>query len=126
MKKTFVRVVLLVTLVAATSSACDTSPLVAPVASKIAVSVSSTTVQPGGTIEVMALVTKEAGATVQNGTTVWFSATLGSVAETAQTVDGVARVTFTAGSVAGTARVTATSGAATAGDPSNVVEIVIG
>lgn len=125
MKKTLIRWALLA-LVAATSSACDKSPLVAPVASTIAVSASSTTMPPGGSIEIMALVIEEAGTTVQNGTTVWFSATLGSVPETAQTVDGVARVTFTAGGVAGTARVTATSGDATPGDPSNVVEIVIG
>ena len=107
--------------------ACHTVPLTAPVLSTISVSASSTPVSPGGSTEITAMVVEEAGTLVQNGTSVFFSATNGLV-EPAQatTRDGVARTTFTAGSTAGTAIVTAASGGAGPGDPGNTVEIPIG
>lgn len=109
------------------AAGCDSSPLVAPVASTISVFTSATTVQPGGSVEVAAHVIEEAGTPVHDGTVVRFSVTLGTVEPAeARTRDGIATTTFTAGSAAGTAKITATSGAATAGDPSNVAEIVIG
>jgi len=75
---------------------------------------------------VAAVVTEEAGTPAQNGTTVYFSTTSGTVEPaSAQTSGGVARVTFTAGA-AGTAKVTAFSGRAEAGVPANTVEITIG
>ena len=126
----------LVVLAIASIAACERDPLVAPVASTISVSATDTTVTPGGSTEVFAVIVEEAGTPVHNGTVVRFSATLGRVEpEQATTRDGVARATFTAGSTTGTAKVTATSGAATAsgtttettaGTLGSVVEITIG
>jgi hypothetical protein len=108
------------------AAACESSPLTAPVASTISISALSMTVHPGGSTDIVAVVTEEAGTAVHNGTVVRFTATLGTIEESAETTDGVAHATFTAGSAAGTAKVTATSGAATASDQGNTVDIVIG
>ena len=120
--------VLAIVLGALGGAACDKAPLVAPIASTISISASSTSLVRGGTTEVVAFVIEEAGTPVHNGTVVRFTATLGRVEpEQAQTRDGVARATFIAGNAAGTARITATSGAAVATEASsNFVEIVIG
>jgi hypothetical protein len=127
MTKTATRFLVIAAATFAASSACDKVPLTAPVASTISVSALSTALPPGGSTEVIAVVTEEAGTPVQNGTLVRFSTTSGRVdpAE-ATTRDGLARTTFTAGSTAGTAKITATSGAAQGGDPDNTVEITVG
>ena len=127
MKRYTARFLSLVLLAIAATAACDSSPLMAPVASTISISALDTKVLPGGSTEVTAVVIEEAGTPVHDGTQVRFTATLGRVEpETATTHDGVARATFTAGSTTGTAKVTASSGAAAAGDLGNVVEITVG
>lgn len=128
MKRAIVRRVQLVILGAVIVTACDSSPLVAPVASTISVFASATSVAPGGAVEITALVIEEAGTVVHDGTVVRFAATLGTVNPVeAETRDGVATTTFTAGSTAGTAQVAATSGGAAAGaDAPNVIDITIG
>ena len=116
-----------VALVTVVIVACDSSPLVAPLASTISVTSSATALAPGGAAEIDAYVIEEAGTAVQDGTVVRFSATLGTVdPRESKTTGGVARTTFVAGPTAGTARVTALSGAATAGEIPNTVDIVIG
>ena len=118
---------LLVAVIAAGLSACDSAPLVAPVASTITVSAPAGALAPGGTTEVSAYVVEEAGTPVHDGTVVRFTATLGRVEPAeAETRNGVARTTFTAGNATGTARITAMSGGATGSDLGNVVEITIG
>ena len=106
---------------------CDSSPLVAPIASTISIFAESTTLRPGESTIVEAFVVEEAGTLVHDGTVVTFSATLGNVdPREAKTSDGVARATFTAGSTAGTARVVAFSGGAVSDeDQPNEIEIVI-
>jgi hypothetical protein len=100
---------------------------VAPVASTISVTAAEIALPVGGSTEVAAYVVEEAGTLVHDGTTVWFTATLGRVEpETATTHAGIARVTFIAGSTAGTAKIVATSGAAEPGaNTGNAVEIAI-
>ena len=121
------RRVQLVILGAVVMTACKSSPLVAPVASTISVFSTVTTLAPGGTAEVAALVIEEAGTEVHDGTVVRFTATLGTVEPAeAETRDGVAVTTFTAGSTAGTAQIAATSGGALPEtDKTNFVEITI-
>jgi len=127
MKTYTARFLSLVLLVIAATAACDSSPLTAPVASTISISALDTSVVPGGSTEVTAVVIEEAGTAVHDGTQVRFTATLGRVEpETVETRDGVARATFTAGTTTGTAKVSASSGAATASDLGNVVEITVG
>jgi hypothetical protein len=106
---------------------CDSSPLVAPIASTIEIFADATTLKPGESTTVEALVVEEAGTLVHDGTVVTFNATLGTVdPEEARTTDGVARTTFTAGSTAGTAVIVANSGGAVSGeDQPNEIQIVI-
>lgn len=106
---------------------CESSPLVAPIASTISIFAESTTLRPGESTTVEAVVVEEAGTLVHDGTVVRFTATLGSVEpREAETSDGVARATFTAGSTAGTARIVADSGGAVSDeDQPNEIEIVI-
>ena len=108
-------------------TACDSSPLVAPVGSTISVFSTTTTLAPGGTAEISAVVIEEAGTPVHDGTVVRFSATLGTVNPVeVETRDGVALTTFTAGSMAGTAQIAATSGGALTGpEAPNVIDITI-
>jgi len=127
MKTTTARCVLLAIVSLISVVACDSSPLVAPLASTISVTSSASALAPGGAAEIEAYVIEEAGTPVQDGTVVRFSATLGSVdPRESRTTGGVARTTFVAGPTAGTARVTALSGAATAGEVPNTVDIAIG
>jgi hypothetical protein len=113
MTKISARPVALLALSAALAVGCDSSPLVAPVASTISVSAASSSLTFGGSTEVSAYVIEEAGTPVQNGTVVRFSATLGRLdPEEAKTRDGIARTTFIAGSSAGQAQVIAMSGGA--------------
>ena len=93
--------------------ACDATPLVAPTESTLSLAVADTTVPAGGSTTVTARVIESAGTPVHDGTSVTFSATLGTVhpAE-ALTVRGRASATFTAGQASGVADIRAYSGAA--------------
>ena len=127
MRKATVRLQLIL-LGALIVTACDSAPLVAPIASTISVFSTATSLAPGGSAEISAIVIEEAGTPVHDGTVVRFSATLGTVNPVeAETRDGVAVTTFTAGGTAGTAQIAATSGGALTGpDAPNVIDITIG
>jgi PKD repeat protein len=124
----------LVSAVAATG--CDKVPLLAPTNSTVTLTAPTRTLPLGGTTEVTATVLESGGTPVQNGTTVRFTTSLGSVAPVeAQTRNGIATATFNAGTASGTAEIRATSGAAGGGttsgtttttSPSNVLSITIG
>ena len=128
MRKATVRRLQWILLGAVIVTACDSAPLVAPIASTITVFSTATTLTPGGSAEISAIVIEEAGTPVHDGTVVRFSATLGTVNPVeAETRDGVAVTTFTAGSQAGTAQVVATSGGALTGpEAPNFIDITIG
>jgi len=100
--------------VVALLAACDKVPLLAPTGSAITLSANSVVVPTNGTTGLTAFVTESSGTPVQNGTTVRFTTTLGTVspAET-QTTNGVAVATFQAGGSSGVAEVHAISGGAT-------------
>jgi hypothetical protein len=103
-------VFLLLTVVA---TGCDKVPLFAPTNSTVSLSAPTRSLPTGGTTEITATVLESAGTPVQNGTTVHFTTTLGSVTPVeAQTRNGVVTATFNAGDVSGTATIRATSGAA--------------
>lgn len=126
MRKATVRLQLIL-LAAVIVTACDSSPLVAPVGSTISIFSTATSLAPGGTAEISAIVIEEAGTPVHDGTLVYFNATLGTLnpAE-AETRDGVAVTTFTAGTTTGTAQIAATSGGAETGpEAPNVIDITI-
>lgn len=126
MRKATVRLQLIL-LGAVIVTACDSSPLVAPVGSTISIFSTATSLAPGGTAEISAIVIEEAGTPVHDGTLVYFNATLGTLnpAE-AETRDGVAVTTFTAGTTTGTAQIAATSGGAETGpEAPNVIDITI-
>ena len=126
MRKATVRLQLLL-LGAVIVTACDSTPLVAPVGSTISIFSTATSLAPGGTAEISALVIEEAGTLVHDGTVVRFSATLGTVNPVeVETHDGVAVTMFTAGTQAGTAQIAATSGGALTGpEAPNVIDITI-
>ena len=124
----------LVAIVALVTTACDKVPLLAPANSAITLSASSLVVPAGGSTGLTAFVTESSGTAVQNGTTVRFTATLGSVtpAET-QTTNGIAIATFQAGTSSGIAEIHAVSGGATGATgttttttATNIVRISIG
>ena len=110
------------------AAGCDSAPLVAPVASTIAITAADLALPVGGSTEVAAYIVEEAGTLVHDGTTVRFTATLGRVEpEEAKTSKGIARTTFIAGAIPGNAKVVAMSGGAEAAEgQGNTVEIVIG
>ena len=110
------------------SAACDKAQLLAPTKSTITIHAATRLLPPGGTTEITAIVTEEAGSPVQNGTVVRFSATLGRIDPVeGETRNGVAIATFLAGTDSGIARVRAISGAAAGGsDNTNQVDITIG
>jgi hypothetical protein len=118
---------LLIMVVIGVAAACDKVPLVAPVASTISISAAEIALPAGGSTAVAAYVVEEAGTLVQDGTTVYFTATLGSVEPAmATTRAGVAQTTFTAGNTPGNAQVVASSGGAEpAAGQGNTVQIVI-
>ena len=132
------QVVLTALCAAMVSGACDRAQLLAPSSSTITVNAASRVLPIGGSTEVQAFVAESSGSPVQNGTTVRFSTSLGTVTPVeAQTRNGVAVTTFTA-TASGTAEVRATSGPAGAGTgtgtgtgngaatSSNVVTIAVG
>ncbi len=121
------------------SAACDQAQLLAPTNSTITVSAPSRVLPFGGSTEVSAFVVEQGGTPVQNGTTVRFTATLGSVSPVeVQTTNGLAVTTFLAGNTSGIAEVRAISGGATGGtattgtgttatsSTTNVVQMTIG
>jgi Big-like domain-containing protein/PKD domain-containing protein len=113
MKRT-AKLAALAVIVAAVSVACDKVPLLAPSGSVIALSANATTIPSGGSVGLTAFVTESSGTPVQNGTTVRFTSTLGTVTPSeVQTTNGLAVATFTASSGSGVAEVRAISGGAT-------------
>ena len=121
----------LVAIVALLTTACDKVPLLAPANSAITLSSNSLVVPVGGTTGLTAFVTESSGTAVQNGTTVRFTATLGSVTPVeTQTTNGIAVATFQAGPSSGVAEVHAVSGGATGATgtttATNIVKISIG
>lgn len=114
--KTAAKLPALVVIVAALSAGCDKVPLLAPTGSAITLTANASTVPTNGTVGLTAYVTESSGTPVQNGTTVRFTTTLGTVTpiET-QTTNGVAVATFNAGSSSGVATIHAVSGGATGG-----------
>ena len=106
--------ILLLALCFASLWACEKVPLTAPTGSKVTVSVSKTSVPIGGTAEVTAVVTESAGTAPQNGTSVTFSSTFGTMnPQEALTSGGVARSMYTA-TGSGKAKIGAFSGGAVA------------
>jgi hypothetical protein len=115
--------------------ACDSMPLAAPTASTVSVTSAALVLPTGGTTEISAFVAESSGTPVQNGTTVRFSTSLGSVTPVdAQTRNGIATTIFHAGDTSGVAEVRATSGSAggastgtgTTTTSSNMVQISVG
>lgn len=100
-------------LVAAGVTACDKVPLLAPSGSTINLSASTRTLPINGSTGLTAFVTESSGTPVQNGTTVRFTTTLGTVdpVET-QTTNGLAVANFLAGTLSGLAEIHAISGGA--------------
>jgi len=100
-------------------AACDKVPLIAPSGSAITLSANSSTVATNGTVGLTAFVMESSGTPVQNGTTVRFTTTLGTVTPSdAQTTNGVAVATFNAGANSGVATIHAVSGGAGGGSGS--------
>ena len=121
--------VTVVALAAMMMGGCDKAQLLAPTRSTITVSAGAQVLPNNGTTEITAYVIEEAGTPVQNGTTVRFSTTLGTIEPaSAQTRNGLARATFNAGSSSGVARIRAMSGGAAAATDTtgNLVEITVG
>src|SRR5262245_36985127 len=99
---------------------CDKVPLLAPALTTITLSSSSLVVQSNGTAEVSATLLEQAGTAVQNGTSVTFSTTLGTLSPmTARTVNGVATTQFIANGQSGVAEIRAVSGPAKPADTAN-------
>jgi hypothetical protein len=122
-------------IVVALVAACDKVPLLAPVNSSINLTANSQIVPINGTTGLTAFVTEASGTPVQNGTTVRFTTTLGSVSPVeTQTTNGIAVATFQAGGSSGIAEVHAISGGATGttsgtgatASATNTVKITVG
>ena len=100
-------------------AACDKVPLMAPTGSSITLSANSTTVPTNGTVGLTAFVIESSGTPVQNGTSVRFTTTLGTITPSdTQTTNGVAVATFNAGANSGIATIHAISGGAGGGSGS--------
>ncbi len=101
---------------AAGAAACDKVPLLAPTNSTISLSASTRVLPLNGSTQLTAFVTESSGTSVQNGTTVRFTTTLGSVQPAeVQTRNGSVTAMFFAGTSSGVAEVRALSGAAGGG-----------
>jgi adhesin/invasin len=106
--------------VAVAAGSCNKAPLLAPTNSNITVSAPTRVLPLGGTTEITAFVVEQAGTPVQNGTTVHFVTSLGTVSPVdASTHNGMATTTFQAGDVSGVAEIRAISGNAGAGSSGN-------
>src|SRR5690349_2694125 len=92
---------------------CDSVPLTSPTGSTITMTSDRSVLPLNGVATLRAVVIESAGTPVQNGTSVTFSSTLGSVEPfEAKTVNGIATATFNAGGVSGKTAITAFSGGA--------------
>src|SRR4051812_28005696 len=95
------------------SASCSKVPLLAPSGAIITLTSGATALSIGGSTTLTAQVLEQGGTAPQDGTTVTFTTTLGSVEPaSAQTKGGQATVTFRAGNASGTATITASSGGA--------------
>jgi hypothetical protein len=114
----------LVTLLAVCAAVgCEKVPLLAPTQSTVTLQINTTIVPINGTAEVLATVIEQAGTPVQNGTSVTFTASFGTMEPSeARTEGGIARAIFKASTQSGTAKVGAFSGAARATE----VEVLVG
>ncbi len=98
-----------------TIGACQKVPLLAPTGSTITLTAGSTALSVNGTTDIIAQVVEAAGTAPQDGTSVTFTTTLGSIEPLeARTNGGRVTVKFRAGTANGTAIITASSGAASA------------
>ena len=101
--------VALVAVVAVVS--CDSVPLTSPTGSTISISIDRSVLPLNGQATVRAVVIESSGTPVHNGTTVNFTASIGTVnPPTAETVNGVATATFLAGTMSGEGVIHAFSG----------------
>ena len=106
---------LAVLLSAVAFQACDKVALVAPTGTTITLYTNAQFLPVNGSADVTASVIEANGYPVQNGTTVTFSTSLGTVQPSeAKTQDGKATVKLLAGTVSGTAEVNAFSGSSAA------------
>jgi adhesin/invasin len=121
---------LIIVALAAVTAACDKAQLLAPTQSTITLSAPTRILPSNGTTSITAAVLEQAGTPVQNGTTVRFTTTLGSIDPVeVQTTNGIAVTTFFAGANSGIAEIRANSGAASGGDgttATNLLSITIG
>jgi len=100
-----------VVLAAAAAATCEKVPLTAAPGSTLTLIANPEFVAAnGGQSLVTAVLVEPAGTFVPDGTNVFFFTNLGKIPESAQTVNGVARVYFVADSRSGTATVTGLSG----------------
>src|SRR6266496_5189644 len=92
----------LLAIAALLTTACDKVPLLAPANSAITLSANSLVVPTNGSTGLTAFVTESSGTPVQNGTTVRFTTTLGTVTPSeTQTINGLVVATFQAGTSSG-------------------------
>lgn len=128
-------------LAAAAAATCEKVPLTAAPGSTLTLIANPEFVAAnGGQSLVTAVLVEPAGTFVPDGTNVFFFTNLGKIPDSAQTVNGVARVYFVADSRSGTATVTAlsggsapapsaspgTGGSASGGNGTGNVQIVVG
>jgi hypothetical protein len=110
--------------------ACDQVPLTSPTGSTISLSIDRSILPLNGQATVRAVVTESSGTPVHNGTTVTFQPSIGRTDPVdAQTVNGIATVTYLAGAVSGTGFIHAFSGGARTGagnTSSGGIEVKIG
>src|SRR5687768_11971783 len=110
--------------------ACDSVPLTSPTGSTISLSIDRSILPLNGQATVRAVVTESSGTPVHNGTTVTFQPSIGRTDPVdAQTVNGIATVTYLAGAVSGTGFIHAFSGGARTGagnTSSGGIEVKIG
>src|SRR5262245_10313829 len=103
-------------LLAASVMSCDKVPLLAPANSTVSLTASARVLPVNGSTGLTAFVTESSGSAVQNGTTVRFTTTLGTIQPVqAQTTNGIAVATFSAGSSSGVAEIHADSAGPTTG-----------
>jgi len=110
--------------------ACDKMPLAAPSGSTVTVRSAETVLPTGGSTDITAYVSEQAGTPVQNGTVVMFSTNLGRLEPAeVQTKNGYAVTKFMAGDIAGEAVIRAASGSTNIGgndDAPNAAKIKVG
>jgi hypothetical protein len=102
---------LFVVLAGVAGPSCNKVPLLAPSGSIISLFASNSIVPANGSVDIIATVIESSGTPVQNGTTVSFFSTLGTMTPAqAQTQNGQATVKLVVGTQSGEARVRAASG----------------